>query len=164
MANFNSNQFTQQRTAGELDLTTNPNPSVMTARFNPDSETDLEGFGVGVGLTDLGSDDSEGPPIVDVRSEDNDAIFGVRIFTTKQGDAEAGTPIEVAFKNAVVFMEAGEALDRGVKVSLDVSTGGEVQALDDFAEFGITLDKAGEAGDLIRVLITADGITEGTAT
>ena len=164
MATFNTNQFNQQRVAGELDLTTNPNPSVMTGRYNPEAEADLSGFGVGVQLTDLGADDTEGAPIFDTRSEDNDTIFGVRIFTTKQGDVEAGVPIEVAFMGAVVWMEAGAALDRGVEVSLDVSEPGQVQEIGDFARFGLTLDKASEAGDLIRVLITADGVTEGTAT
>ena len=166
-SSVNMNQFRQKRLVGELDLTTNPNPSVMTVR--PDyflAETDDSPylFGEGVKLVDLGANDSEGPPVVTKREEDNDEIFGVRVFSTKQGQGSPYRPIEIAFKGAVIWMEASAALERGAQVSLVQAEPGQVQAVGDFAYFGVALDKASDEGDLVRVMIMADGITEGTAT
>jgi hypothetical protein len=159
---FNSNQFKQQRIAGSLDLTTNPNPATMSVRNDPEatSTATLEA-GEGIKLKDLGASDSPGPPIVGKRTSDVDEIFGVRIYNTKEGETPVGEVCEIAFKNAVVFMEASGALNRGVQVSLVNGTPGQVQAVGTNAIFGQTLDKAAD-GDIIRVLITADGITEGT--
>lgn len=159
---LNQNQFTQGPVAGQVDLQTNPNPSVMTMRFDPTEATETLSFGEGVQLVDLGANDGAGPPIVAERAADTDDIFGIRIFTTKKGSVEGGDILEVAFKGAVVFMTASAALNRGVKVTLDTGTPGQVKAMGTAAEFGILLDKAGASGDLVRVWITADGFTEGT--
>lgn len=164
MSDLNMNQFRIEPVVGSLDLRTNPNPATMTARFSPESSADQIVAGEGVKLVDLGGDDSQGPPIVDVRSTDNnnDPVFGVKIYSTKQGEPEPGARIEIATRGAVVFMQAGESLDRGVRVALDENNAGQVQAIGDATEFGLTLDKASSSDDLIRVLITADGVSEGT--
>jgi len=158
---LNMNQFSMGPVAGQLDLQTNPNPAVMSVRFDPSNTTDKLGFGVGVVLSDLGSSDSAGPPIVALRAGDGNKIEGVRIFSTKQGEVEGGQVTEIATAGAVVFMKAAGALARGVVVTLDVSADATVKAVGSDTSFGVTLDKATAAEQLIRVRIIADGV-EGT--
>lgn len=159
---LNTNLFKQAAVAGTLDLVTNPNPSVMSVRFDPGAGAATLDVGEGCKLKDLGASDSVGPPIVGERVSDVDEIFGMRIFSTKEGESVAGDMTEIAFKGAVVFMTAKAAILRGAQCSLEFGVAGQIQAIGTKAIFGQTLDKAGSAGDLIRVLITADGITEGT--
>ncbi len=159
---LNQNLFKQANVAGALDLTTNPNPDVFSMRFDPEAGAATLDVGEGCKLKDLGGDDTVGPPIVGERVSDVDEIFGVRVYTTKEGESDAGDMVEVAKAGAVVFMTAAAGILRGAEVSLVFGTAGRVQALGTKAIFGQTLDKAAAAEDLIRVLITADGITEGT--
>lgn len=152
---MNLNQFAMGAEHGMLDLTTNPNPAVMTARFHA-----IEGGahvepGEGVVLTDLGADDTPGPPIVQQRAAAGEAIMGVVILSTKEnlrGDTDL---VEIAGFGAVVWMRASAALARGAAVTLTVATPGYVEAVGGNELFGRLLDKASAADELVRVLILA---------
>lgn len=154
---FNANQFNQAPVVGQLDLTTNPNPAVISCRYNPSATSTLRLVnGEGVNLKDLGASDSKGSPIVDKRAANTDAVFGVKIFNTLENSSAPGSSVEIAIKGAVVYMKCLAAVARGEKVSLVVASTGEVKVLDTgYEEFGLALDK-GATGDLIRVLITTD--------
>jgi hypothetical protein len=158
---LNANQFKYAPIPGELDLTVTPEGSVFSCRYDVTDTGETLETGEGVKLVDLGADDSVGPPFVGTRDDDLDPIFGIKILSTKAGEVDPGAVTQIAKAGAVVFMTTGEALARGVQVSLVTGTPGSVQALGTKAVFGTLLDKAAD-GDVVRVLITADGITEGT--
>lgn len=158
---LNSNQFNMTPVVGQLDLRTNPNPSVFSFRYNPEAtSTDRTVAGEGVKLVDLGASDVNGVPIVDKRTLDADAIAGVRIFKNKKGESEPGDIIEVAGEGAVIYMNSNAAIARGALVSLVIATIGDVITRTTEEIFGIALDKATAADELIRVKITARGFAE----
>lgn len=157
---LNQNQFRQGAQVGMLDLVVNPNPAVFTCRLYNASATLEMAPGQGMKLIDRGASDSVGPPIVDERAADGDAIFGVKIFSTKENDDVAGDIIEVAGQGAVIWMEASEAIARGAILALVEAAAGEVAIQSTEEVLGIALDKAAADGDLLRVLITARGFAE----
>lgn len=159
---FNLNQFKQTPQVGSLDLTTNPNPAVMSVLYNPTDTTTSVVPGEGVKITDLGANDVPGPPIVAKRSDDTEAIIGVRVFNTQTGEIQGGEIMTIAMRGAVVFMKAAAAIARGAKVSLVQATPGEVQAQGTKAYLGYLLDKAAATGDIVRVMIDADAVTAGS--
>lgn len=152
----NMNQFKQIAVVGEIDLQTNANPAMFTCRYKDASETANKTIepGQGLKLIDLGSDDFESPPIVDVLADDNDGgAFGVKVFSTKKNANSDGEIVQVAGEGAVMFLNAGAAIARGAKVSLVVATPGNVVTTTTEDEVGIALDKATAADEVIRVLI-----------
>lgn len=154
-----TNQFKQSNTIGSLDLTTNPNPSVMYCKWNPTATSTLTLVpGEGVILKDLGASDSVGLPIVDKRAADANAIEGVAIFDNKLAKKSPGDIISVAKFGAVVFMEASAAILRGASVALVLATPGQVVTTTTETAFGKALDKASAAGDLIRIEILSQGV------
>lgn len=157
MSDLNINQFSQETLPGTLDTATNPNPSVVSCRLNPDSTTDNFVAGQGVRLVDRGANDGAGPPIVDVLSANTDVPFGVIVYDIKQGTIAKGGIVSVALKGAVVRMRAAAALNRAAKVSLDIANSKEVKAVASDAQFGFLLDKSTAADDLVRVLVTTEG-------
>lgn len=152
-----TNQFKQTNTVGVLDLTTNPNPFVMSVRLDPAITGDVIP-GEGVILTDLGASDSIGIPIIAQRSADADAIEGVVIYDTKSATKTGNDIVTVAKKNAVIFMEASAAILRGAKVALVLASPGQVVTQTTEALFGKALDKAAATGDLIRVEVLSEGV------
>lgn len=161
MSDFNSNAFTQQRVPGQLDLRTNPNPAVYTVRYaQTATSTDRIVPGEGTKLVDLGGDDNNGPPIVNKRTDDGDAIFGVRIFNPEKNQKAPADLMQVAGQGAVIFMEAAAAANRGVNVALVTATPGRVATRTTEEILGIQLDKSTALGDVVRVLITARGFSE----
>jgi hypothetical protein len=154
---LNTNQFEQTNIVGVLDLTTNPNPFVMTVRIDPALVGDVIP-GEGVILTDLGASDAVGPPFVDQRAADANAIEGAVIFDTKSATKQGGDLITIAKKNAVIVMEAAAAILRGAKVALVLASPGQVVTLTGEALFGKALDKAAAAGTLIRIEVLAEGV------
>lgn len=152
------NQFSPTAYPGQLDLQTNPNPFVLSCRYDPqDTEGNTLVNGEGVLLKDLGANDAAGLPIVGKRTYNYDLIFGVKVARTKQNESAVGDVVEVAGYGAVVFMTCSGAITRGSRVSLVLATPGSVQTLaSGYQEFGFALDK-GSNGDLIRVQITDAG-------
>lgn len=152
-----TNQFKQSNVVGVLDLTTNPNPFVMSAKLDPAITGDVIP-GEGVILTDLGASDAVGDPIIDQRSADADAIEGIVIFNNKKATMTGGDIVTIAKKHAVIVMEASAAISRGAKVALVLATPGQVVTLTTEALLGKALDKASAAGDLIRIEVLAEGV------
>lgn len=158
MAVLSTNQFKQSSVVGQLDLVTNPNPSVLTALWNP-SGTGTLIPGEGVILDDLGASDYTGVvPIVDKRALTTDAIEGVVIYDAKKATKDPGDYVQVIRKHGVVVMEASAAILRGAKVALVFASPGQVVTQTTEALFGKALDKAFAAGDLIRVEVLAEGV------
>lgn len=158
-ATLNTNQFKQQNVVGALDLVTNPNPSVMTVRYDwTNASTDTIVPGEGLILADLGASDAVGLPVVDIRALDADAIEGVLIFDPKKATKDPGDVITIAKKGAVVYMESSAAIVRGAKVALVLATAGQVVTATTEALFGKALDKASGANEIIRIEILAEGV------
>ncbi len=154
-----TNQFKQTNEVGVLDLTTNPNPFVMTVLYNPGGAGGDIVPGEGLILKDLGASDYSGNiPVVDVRALDADAIEGVFIYDNKRATAEVGARITIAKVGAIIVMKASAAIVRGAKVALVLLSPGEVVTATTEAVFGKALDKAAAADDLIRVEVLANGV------
>lgn len=160
---MNLNQMSMTGEVGDLDLSMCSGENVFSCLFDPTDTTNELYPGEGVTLKDLGGDDQIGVPIVGIRATENAAIFGVLKRNSAQATKKGGQVCEIAAAGSVVRMKAAAALNRGVGVTLVLASPGQVKAVGDFAHFGITLDKAAK-GDLVRVLIQADGVTVGTAT
>lgn len=152
MSSVNMNQFNKSALPGQIDLKSGGLDTTFTVKFNPESAGTLVP-GQGVKLVDLGATDYNGVPIVDVLAADTDVPFGARVYDHKKGEADPGDIVQVTYKGCVQFMEAAGALNRGGGVALAVATPGQVQAVGVNAQYGITLDKASAAGDIIRVLV-----------
>ena len=155
---MNINQFKQKQVVGSLDLTTNPNASVMTVLYNPGGVGGDIVPGTGLVLKDLGATDPNTIPIVDVRTADATAIEGVLIFDVKSATKEIGNRVSIAKKGTVIVMEASASISRGAKVSLVLASPGKVVTTSTEALFGKALDKAKVTGDLIRVEVLAEGV------
>lgn len=159
----NLNQFSIAPAVGDVDLAHSSGESIVSVRNGYESTTDEIEPGEGVMLADLGANDSPGAPIVTIRATELSKIYGVKIRNTKKAIAEGGDVFEVATFGAVVRFKAAGALARGVPVTLTYATSGEVKAVSTKTPLGVTLDKASNAGDIIRVRLTCDGIAVGTA-
>lgn len=159
---LNSNQFDMSAVVGQKALSTNPNPAIFSYRYDPTATaTDRIVAGEGVKFVDLGASDVNGDPVINKRTADTDAIAGVRIFKQKKGESEPGDVMEIATQGAVIYMNAGAAILRGALVDLVPATPGNVITHVATTEiFGVALDKATAADQLVRVLITARGFAE----
>lgn len=157
LCNATTNQFSQTNSVGTLDLTTNPNPSVMTVLYNPGSSNNIIP-GEGVKLVDLGVSDAIGPPIVDQRALDSDAVEGIVLMDQKKATKEPGDLVSIARRGAVIFQEASAAIARGAAVALVLASPGQVVTRTTEILYGKALDKASAAGDLIRVEVLQRGV------
>lgn len=159
----NLNQFSIGPAVGDVDLTHSSGESIVSVRNGYESTTDEIEPGEGVKLSDLGSNDTPGDPIVAIRATELEPIFGVKIRTTKKAIAAGGARFEIATYGSVVRFKAAGALNRGTQVTLTLATTGEVKAVSTKALLGVTLDKASAAGDIIRVKLLCDGYSVGSA-
>lgn len=153
----NLNQFNQTPVVGDVDLQSNPNPALFTCRFEDVSATAGTTLvpGEGVILADLGANDPlVGPPIVDERAANTDAIFGVNIYKTEKNSAVDGDIVQIAGSGAVVYMNAGAAINRGADVEFVLATPGNVITQSTGTTLGVALDKATAADQIIRVLVS----------
>jgi hypothetical protein len=156
MSNFYMNQQKQENTVGQKDLSTCPESSIFSVRYSTAAAGDIAP-GTGVKLVDLGASHTEGPPIVDARALNTDAIFGVKMYETQINPRKAGEYIEVIGQGGVIWLKADAALAAGSKVEFNLAKPGFVQALTTNTLVGVTLDKALAQDDLVRVKILADG-------
>lgn len=152
---FNMNQFSQTPATGQLDLVVGNNPSVFTLRVDPDSVATAAELvpGAGVKLVDGGADDPLGVPLVDERTADGDAIFGVILYNTKSNSYAAGDTLEVGARGSVVVLNSGAAIARGDSVALVLATPGNVVTRTTETILGTALDKATAANQPVRVLL-----------
>lgn len=162
---LNANQFAMTRNVGDLDLTSNPSPSVLTCRINP-SSSDTDGFtgGQAVKLIDLAGSDVAGGglPYVDTLAAITEQALGVVINQTRFGKVPDGYPVQVAGEGSVVWMLSTAAINRGVAVVANLADaahiGYVITATGKTGKvLGITMDKASGADQLIRVKIIANG-------
>ena len=160
MSDFNTNQFSMSAKPGQVDLSTTSNDDLFTCRYNPEATAELRLVdGAGVMLKDLSTDDSAGPPIVDVLPDDNDAPFGIKIFTTKENNSVPGDIVQIATDGAVVFMKASGAIARGNTLAFVNATPGSVIVQTSEDKIGLALDHA-EDTELVRVLVKAEAVSE----
>lgn len=157
----NMNVFRPEVAVGDLDLNYFGGENVVTIKFDPTDSSTKVYAGQGVTLKDCGADDVAGVPIVGTRAADTTAIFGVRRRSLRQSYNAQNEEFEVAIKGAVVWFKASAALNRGVKVTLDRATPGNVKAAGTLAILGYTLDKVAQNG-MVRVMLTCDAVTAGT--
>lgn len=153
----NINQFSQTPVVGDLDLQTNPNPALFTCKFDDISATAGTTLvpGEGTILVDAGANDPlTGPPLVDERAANTDAIFGINIYKTEKNASDDGDLVQIAGSGAVVYMNAGAAVNRGAAVELVLATPGNVITQATGTTLGTSLDKATAADQVIRILIS----------
>ena len=155
MANvFNMNQFKKKDIVGVLDQNAGGLNTAFTVRIDPDSAGSDIVAGTGLVFVDGGANDPlTGVPIVDIITDDTTILSGARIYDLEKGLAQPGDIVQMSFKGCVQKFEAAGALNRNVAVSLVNATPGTVKAVGTDAQFGITLDKAAAAGDIIRVIV-----------
>lgn len=157
----NMNVFRPDVAVGDLDLNYFGGENVVTVKVDPTDTTNKFYAGQGVILKDCGADDVAGAPIAGVRSGDTIAIFGVRRRSLRQAYNVGGEEMEVAIKGAVMWFKASAALNRGVAVTLDTATPGNVKAQSTKAFLGYTLDKVAQNG-MVRVMLGCDALTAGS--
>ena len=157
----NMNVFRPDIAVGDLDLNYFGGENVVTVKVDPTDTTNKFYAGQGVILKDCGADDVAGAPIAGVRSGDTIAIFGVRRRSLRQSYNVGGEEMEVAIKGAVMWFKASTALNRGVAVTLDTATPGNVKAQTTKAFLGYTLDKVAQNG-MVRVMLGCDALTAGS--
>jgi hypothetical protein len=161
-ADQNMNQFAQGRAVGDLDLAYFGYENVISCRYNPAGTGNLVA-GESVMLFDGGASDVAGPPSVDKRAADHSSpIYGTVRRSLRKAEILPGETVEIAIAGAAMFQKASGAMNRGARVSPVLATPGSVAALGTNTPYGILLDKAA-SGDIVRVLIQADGYSVGSA-
>ena len=159
---MNVNQFERGAVVGDLDLAYFGYENVISCRYDPDGTGNLVP-GESVMLKDGGANDTAGPPLIDKRSSEHlSTIWGTVRREARKTYYEPGETVEIAVGGACMFLKASGALNRGVAVTPVLATAGSVKAVSTKTHYGITLDKAAD-GDIIRVLIQADGVAVGSA-
>jgi hypothetical protein len=156
---LNVNQFGISNLPGNLALTTGFN-NVISCLFDPTLDEDKVLLpGEAVKLVDLGASDmSSTAPIVGKRLAATDtSLWGVVVRTAKSSTTKPGNIVDVARNGTVISLVATAPLNRGALVTPDfVNPGNVILASNtsaDVAVLGVTLDKAINAGDIIRVEI-----------
>jgi hypothetical protein len=161
-ADTNMNQFKQGRAVGDLDLAYFGFENVISCRYLPGGTGNLVA-GESVMLADGGASDVAGPPTINKRSaEHTSTIFGTVKRSLRKAAFEPGDTVEIAVAGACMFLKASGALARGVAVTPVLATAGSVKAVSTKTHYGIVLDKAAD-GDIVRVLIQANGVAVGSA-
>jgi len=156
---FYPNQFKKKRAIGESSLSVVPNPYQMEVKYDPeDTSTNTMLPAEGVVLKDLGADDqaAAGIPIVGKRTNNYDAVYGVKVFSVLKNQHSPGDNFVLAKKGDIINFQCSGAINRGTKVALIVASTGYVRAVTTgYAEVGVALDK-GANDDIIRVELTCD--------
>ncbi len=86
------------------------------------------------------------------------AIFGFQVFDTRKNGRIKDQEVRIAANGAVMYMEAGDAFNRGVDLEVDFTFAPEnvrvVLAATSGQVIGKSLDIATAAGDIVRVFIS----------
>lgn len=146
VAQPNINQFAQTPFQGQLDLLFGGD-GVIGATVDSTLVTPLVP-GQAVKL----SNTAGGPPVV-TADVDGDDTFGFVTYNVKDQNYPAGAAVEIALSGCAMYMTAQAAINRGDAVELDTADLEVTTALGFNPPVGYALDKALNAGDLIRVLI-----------
>lgn len=141
------NAFNQSPEKGQLDLQLNVN--VITCQVADGQSTALVP-GQCVKIEDTATD---GTPIVVAVAADTDEVFGVVATNTRQSSFAAGNDVEIALDTSVIYMESDAAIAAGARVMPVVTDEQVATATNEKTVIGRALDKAGGAGELIRVYV-----------
>ena len=149
-----SNQWGMTPEAGELDLSLGLNNS-MAVLVDPSAADSVRlSAGETVQLIDLGTGDYSGVnPVVGKRAAVEDPVFGIVVKSKKTFAFGPKDIVDVALEGSVLRLKASAAINRGVTVYADLANAGQVTGAASGPGLGISLDKAGAAGDLVRVLV-----------
>ena len=140
------NQFAITTVAGQMDLEFHG--GVLSAIVSPNQSGSL------VAAQAVKVEDTTGGAIkVLARTSTTDPIFGIIARNPKNASFSLGMPVELAQANSAIYMTALGAISRGASVEIDFSTNSVTPALGINPILGIALDKAVNAGDLIRILL-----------
>lgn len=155
MATIDLNAFGQVTAKGKLEQT--PNHSIVNAKITAGSNVTLEpGMAVELDASSSGS-------MITVKPVSTGDVFGFIPLTHKNNaiglSSTVTDTIEVAIKDCVMVMEAGEAIARGSYVKYD-ATNIKVEVADTAGDaiVGQAWDAAAASGDLIRVYISTPNI------
>ncbi len=144
------NQFGQGPFLGMVDLRFNPN-SVSVIIDSGETGSLLAGQAVKM------VDSAGGVPKVEACDADDDEVLGFINFDIKTVAFTAGMKAEISMAGNCMFLVATAAIARGVQVTLVAATVGGVAAATGSSTdriVGWAYDKAANAGQLIRVMIS----------
>lgn len=148
---LNQNQFAQTPMLGQVSMI--PNPSIVSAQFNPSSSAVLQN-GSAVKLI---TGTSAGLLIDAVSGPTDGPVFGTVIYNLRKNLYNPGDVVEVATAGSYTFLETSAAVVRGAKVTSTAATTGNdptvatVSSASTQYVTGVAVDTATGAGQLIRV-------------
>ena len=147
MTTLSPNQFALSPILGSLDL--HFNTEVITSIIDMSASGSILYPGQAVKIVD----DVGALPHVVPCTADADEVFGFIVYDRVHPSFTGGSRVEIAQSGSVMYLQATEAIARGVQVSLDYATLGGINSAagntgDDIV--GYAIDKASTAG-LIRV-------------
>lgn len=143
-----TNQFAQTPEVGDIDLAYQG--QVMTAMIGTSVVGSLVA-GQFVKMVDVAG----GVPKVQPLAANTDATFGVLVRNLKDATFVANSRVEVAGRNAVIYVTAGAAIARGAKLEVVAATSKVITNAGTNPVVGIALDKAAGDNSVIRVLLNA---------
>ena len=108
------NVFAMSAVAGQVAMESAAGPETMTVMMDSESdETLAPAYPVMLvaGASSI--------PLVDLAEPGTDEIYGLVIANPKIGSWEGGDVLQVTTRGTIIYLEAGESIDRGVKVGLN---------------------------------------------
>lgn len=146
------NQFDLSPVPGQLDLLA---PStVITAQVDAAQGTALlAGQAVKLATT------SGGVPKVLGLASNTDSTFAFVVRNLKDQNFPASSYVEIAFNDAIMWMQADGAITRGAAVEVVYTTNKVITSAGINPAIGLSLDTATVTGDLIRVLIKVPSVS-----
>ena len=146
------NQFALKKQKG--NLTTAPDWNVLTCKIDAGQVGTLT-YGDAVKIKGTAA----GQTTVEKVALATDDMFGFIVYSIRKNSYVAGDYVNVAFTDAVMFMEASAAIASGAPVQYDPTTSKIATQAAGNTTVGIALQKATSTGDLIPVLIKTPNIT-----
>lgn len=151
------NQFAIQRQKG--NLTTAPDWNVLACKIDSAQVGTLT-YGDAVVITGTAA----GQTTVSKAALASDDIFGFVVYSIRKTTFSAGEYVNIAFNDAVMFMEASAAILSGAPVQFDPSTAKIATQASGNTTVGIAIQKASADGDLIPVLIKTPNVAPNIST
>lgn len=148
MPTLSMNQFTIQPVAGDV---TNAGSGMTLSAQIYGSESSPAVAAQAMKLVATSS--AAGVPVITALTSVNDAAYCVIIRSLKNATFPAGSPVEIAMRNSIIWMTASEAINAGVFVEVNYATGKVRNCTGTHPSIGIAQNKVTADGDLIRVLL-----------
>jgi len=145
MANFNSNQFSQQRAKGYLTDKTNVN--IRNCRILP---TSVNSFSLGTAVKIVNGVSKVSLVEKALATEE---IFGFIVSNFKKNTPVAGDIVEVAYDNSSLSMEAGAAIAAGALLEIVSASDKVITNAGVNVKIGMAMEQATADGDIIEVKI-----------